>query len=85
MVLTKRIAASVDEIDTMPANYQEIQSNVSKSQKVKQFLEREARNVEYLWKSSYQCLPLINRRVLCFATVYLAEPSCELRSANALS
>ena len=85
MVLTKRIVASVDEIDTMPANYREIQSNASKSQKVKQFLEREARNVEYLWKSSYHCLPLINRLVLCFATVYLAEPSYELRSANVLS
>ena len=36
----------------MAANYQEIQNTFAKSQKIKQFLEREALNIEYLWKSS---------------------------------
>ena len=32
----------------MAANYREIQNTFSKRQKIKQFLEREALNVEYL-------------------------------------
>ena len=36
----------------MEANYREIQNTVLKRQKIKQFLEGEALNVEYLWKSS---------------------------------
>ena len=38
--------------DLMAANYREIQNTFSKSQKIKQFLETEALNVEYLWKCS---------------------------------
>ena len=34
--------------DLMAANYREIQNTCSKRQKIKQFLEREALNVEYL-------------------------------------
>ena len=36
----------------MAANYQEIQNTLWKSKKIKQVLEREALNVEYLWQSS---------------------------------
>ena len=38
--------------DLMAANYRGIQNTFSKSQKIKQFLERGALNVEYLWKGS---------------------------------
>ena len=36
----------------MAANYQEIQNTFSKRQKMKQLLEKEVLNVEYLWKNS---------------------------------
>ena len=38
--------------DLMAANYRGIEHTFSKRQKIKQLLEREALNVEYLWNSS---------------------------------
>ena len=68
----------------MVANYREIENTFSKSQKIQQFLEREALNVEYLWKSS--CLFTFDFTAsLCFDTVFLAKLSYELRSVNALN
>ena len=67
-------------VDIMAANYREIQNTFSKSQKIKQFLERKALNVEHLWENS--CLFTIlwlYRLVLCFVTVFLAKLSYELR------
>ena len=56
--------------DLMAANYREIQNTVSKSQKTKPLLEREALNIEYLRTSSYLFISDF-RLVLCFVTVFL--------------
>ena len=65
----------------MVANYCEIQNTFSKSQKIKQFLEREALNVEYLWKSSslFTSDLIASYFVL---SLFLAKLSYELRSVN---
>ena len=69
----------------MAANDWEIQNTFAKSQKIKQFLEREALNVEYLWKSSCLFTSDFIASYFSFVTVFLAKLSYELRSVNALN
>ena len=71
----------------MAANYREIQNTFSKGQKIKQFefLERDALNVEYLWKS--YCLFTSDFIASCFvlSLYFPAKLSYELHSVNALN
>ena len=50
----------------MEANYRDFQNAFTKSQKVKQFMERETLNVEYPWKSSCLFTSNLSPRTLFF-------------------